>query len=135
MRVISSSDKETRNLGIELGKKFHAGLICLYGDLGAGKTTFVQGLAKGLGVKSRVASPTFTYQRVHKGRVKLYHFDCYRLEKPDTLIIAEIHEALKRNDGIVAVEWAEKIEDFLPVERIDIRIGHKSEKERSINFL
>ena len=134
MRVTSSSDKETQKHGHDLGKKLSSGLICLYGELGAGKTTFVQGLAKGLGVKSKVASPTFTYQRVHKGRVKLYHFDCYRLEKPDTLMLEEIREALKRHDGIVAIEWAEKIEDFLPAERIDIRIEHKSEKERSINY-
>lgn len=134
MRVISSSDKETQKHGMELGKRLSRGLLCLYGELGAGKTTFVQGLAKGLSVKSKVASPTFTYQKIHKGRVKLYHFDCYRLEKPDALLIEEIREALKRNDGIVAVEWAEKIESFLPAERINIRIGHKSEKERSINL-
>lgn len=134
MHLISSSDRKTHDLGMKFGKKLSQGLICLYGELGAGKTTFVQGLAKGLGVRSKVASPTFTYQRIHKGRVKLYHFDCYRLEKPDALLIEEIREALKRNDGIVAVEWAEKIESFLPAERINIRIGHKSENERSINL-
>lgn len=132
MRVISSSDKETRDFGAKLGKKLGNGLICLYGDLGAGKTTFVQGLAKGLGIKSKVASPTFTYQRIHKGRVKLYHFDCYRLEKPDTLILEEISEAIKRNDGIVAVEWAEKIADFLPAKRMEISLEYKNEKTRRI---
>lgn len=134
MRLSSSSDQETQEYGVRLGKKLTKGLICLYGSLGAGKTTFVRGLAKGLGVKSRVSSPTFTYQRIHKGRVKLYHFDCYRLEKPDTLILEELKEALSRNDGVVAVEWAEKIIDFLPKKRLDISFEYKTLACRKIIF-
>lgn len=134
MRLSSSSDKETHEYGVQLGKKLSKGLICLYGSLGAGKTTFVRGLAKGLGVKSRVSSPTFTYQRIHEGRVKLYHFDCYRLEKPDPLILQELVEALARNDGVVAVEWAEKIIDFLPQERLDIALEYETDQRRKITY-
>ncbi len=134
MHLSSSSDKETQEYGVQLGKKLAKGLICLYGSLGAGKTTFVRGLAKGLGVKSRISSPTFTYQRVHKGRVKLYHFDCYRLEKPDQLLVQELTEALVRNDGVVAVEWAEKIIDFLPQQRLDISLEYKTAECRKITY-
>lgn len=116
------SQEETIKFAEKVGNsmKRGSGLICLYGDLGAGKTTFVKGLAKGLGVLTRIQSPTFTYQRIHRGKKKLYHFDCYRVEKIDTLLLQELAEALSKNDGVVAIEWADKIADYLPKKRIEV---------------
>ncbi|MBI5413161.1 tRNA (adenosine(37)-N6)-threonylcarbamoyltransferase complex ATPase subunit type 1 TsaE [Candidatus Peregrinibacteria bacterium] len=110
--------------GKRLGESLKNGLICLFGDLGAGKTTFIRGLADGIGISSRIQSPTFTYQRVHAGKTKLYHFDFYRLDKPDQMMINELFDAIGKQDGVIAVEWAEKIWDFLPEKRTDIRFKH-----------
>jgi tRNA threonylcarbamoyladenosine biosynthesis protein TsaE len=114
MVIRSKSQEETQKLGVEMGKSLKTGLLCLIGELGAGKTTFVRGLAKGMGIKSRIQSPTFTYQRVHTGKKKLYHFDFYRINGPDQLLINDLLEAYSNNDGIVVIEWAEKLSSFFP---------------------
>lgn len=145
MVIRSRSENDTVKLGEELGKKLKRGFLCLYGDLGAGKTTFVRGLAKGMGIRSRVQSPTFTYQRIHRGRGrghgrKLYHFDCYRLSKPDELFIHEVNEAQERGDGVIVIEWAQNIAKFLPRKsisfpRTDIYFECISESSRKIKLL
>lgn len=124
MLIRTRSYKETMEAGKKLGESLKSGLICLFGDLGAGKTTFIRGLSKGLGISSRIQSPTFTYQRVHTGKTKLYHFDFYRLEKPDQMLINEMNDAIGKQDGVIAVEWAEKILDFLPEKRTDVHFKH-----------
>lgn len=148
MVLRSKSDKETQQTAHKLGSKLRngakKGILCLYGDLGAGKTTFVRGLASGLGIKSRVASPTYTYQRVHKGDVNLYHFDCYRTATAATaatesealllLSVNDIQEALDRKDGIVVIEWAQNIQKFLPEDRIDIYLKYIDENTREIKI-
>lgn len=135
MIIKTRSDRETQNLGEKLGSKLKSGFLCLYGELGAGKTTFVRGLAKGLGIRGRVQSPTFTYQRIYRrGGQKLYHFDFYRISKPDPLLIQELHETIERGDGIIAIEWAERITKFLPKERTDIFFTHVDEKTRNIKL-
>lgn len=131
---LSKSQDETKKLAQKLGRQLHRGFICLYGDLGAGKTTFVQGLAKGLGIRSRIQSPTFTYSRVHGTKSKLYHFDCYRLRKTDELFVHELHETLQRGDGVIAIEWAEKIASHLPEKRTDIHFEYINEKTRKITI-
>lgn len=152
-RIIrSKSDKETQELAKKLGREQAQAksLICLYGDLGTGKTTFVRGLATGLGILSRITSPTFTYQRIHKmprkmqraknkflSRNKLYHFDCYRFKTANSkniFLVNNIMEALEKNDGIVVIEWAEYVEKFLPAERIDVRLEYAGENERKISI-
>ena len=131
----STSSADTHTLGVNLGKELKKGLLCLYGDLGAGKTTFIRGLAEGLGVTSRVQSPTFTYQRIHHGpKVILYHFDCYRLTEPDPLIVQEVTEALERGDGIVAVEWAERIDEYLPAVKTTVHFEQLDEAARRITI-
>lgn len=139
MVIRSRSANETVKLGEELGKRLKRGFICLYGELGAGKTTFVRGLAKGMGIRSRVQSPTFTYQRIHRGRGrsgvhgrKLYHFDCYRLSKSDKLFIHEVNEAQERGDGVIVIEWAERIAEFLPKERTNVYLKYENEKTRRV---
>lgn len=124
MKLESKSPDETLRIGEKYGRKVKKGLICLYGPLGAGKTTFIRGLARGLGVKSKIQSPTFTYERIHSGRLKLYHFDCYRISKPDILLINDLHEAIERDDGIIVIEWAERIADALPEKRTEIHIEY-----------
>ena len=137
MTIRSKSDAETREIGFKMGKKLAKGtsvLLCLYGELGTGKTTFIRGLAKGLGITSRIRSPTFTYQRVHLGKPKLYHFDCYRLSKPDELLLHDVHEALENKDGVIAIEWSEKIRHHLPEKHTDIYFEYVDENTREIKI-
>lgn len=134
MKIVSRSDKATMDLGQMVGKRLKKGFLCLYGELGAGKTTFVRGLAKGMGIKSRIKSPTFTYGRIHglDGKFKLYHFDFYRLAKPDELLVAEMLEAWERGDGVIVVEWAEKVAEYLPDMRTEVYFEYIDEMTRKI---
>ena len=112
MEFISHSPAETESLGESWGRAAQCGLvIALSGDLGAGKTQLVRGLARGLGVTTRVHSPTFTLvNEYNSGRLKLFHLDLYRLETPEQLYSAGIEEFLKP-DGVAVIEWAERLED------------------------
>ncbi len=120
---ITHSAEETQRLGESLGKKLAPPqIIAFESDLGGGKTTFIQGLAKGLGIKTKVISPTFVLEKIYpipKKKFSLYHYDVYRLD-PDPLFIGEILE--NANTNIVAIEWAEKIKKYLPKDVIWIKI-------------
>jgi tRNA threonylcarbamoyladenosine biosynthesis protein TsaE len=109
---ISHSPAETEALGEKFGRAAERGLvIALSGDLGAGKTQFVRGLARGVGVTGRVHSPTFTLVNEYGGgRLKLFHLDLYRLETAEQILSAGIEEYLSP-DGVAVVEWAERIAD------------------------
>jgi tRNA threonylcarbamoyladenosine biosynthesis protein TsaE len=109
---ISHSPAETEALGERWGRAATPGLVlALSGDLGAGKTQFVKGLARGLGVTARVHSPTFTLVNEYGGgRLKLFHLDLYRLETPAQILSAGIEEFLSP-DGVAVIEWAERLED------------------------
>ncbi|MGI4791439.1 MAG: tRNA (adenosine(37)-N6)-threonylcarbamoyltransferase complex ATPase subunit type 1 TsaE [Janthinobacterium lividum] len=126
---------ETRALAGHLGALLGAGdVLCLIGDLGAGKTTFTQGLALGLGLPSEepVNSPTFTLVTEHiGGRVPLYHFDVYRLPDSSGLYDLAFDDYLSA-DGVVVIEWADKITDALPSERLDITLAPDSPDTRLI---
>lgn len=101
-----------------------ASTICLYGELGSGKTTFVQGFAKGLGIPSRLLSPTFIIVRRYclvESSGFLYHIDLYRHENEKNLLGLGLSEILADNNSIVLIEWAEKLGSLLPKERIDVR--------------
>lgn len=118
----SSSPDITFALGETLSRLLLPGdILCLDGDLGAGKTKFAQGVAAGLGVKGRVTSPTFNLVNEYRGRVDLYHMDVYRLGSP-----AELEDLGYREyffgDGVTLLEWASLVEDYLPPERLDILI-------------
>lgn len=121
----TSSAEDTRALAASLGRLLHPGdVLCLIGDLGAGKTTFTQGLALGLGLPhdEPVNSPTFTLVAEHPGgRLPLYHFDVYRLPDSSGLYDLAFDEYLD-GDGVVVIEWADKIADALPAERIDVAL-------------
>jgi tRNA threonylcarbamoyladenosine biosynthesis protein TsaE len=107
---ISHSPAETEALGEKFGRAAQSGLvIALSGDLGAGKTQFVKGLARGLGISARVHSPTFTLVNEYGGgRLKLFHLDLYRLETPAQILSAGVGEFLSP-DGVSVIEWAERI--------------------------
>lgn len=107
--IITKSIKETQNFGKEFAAQIKGGgVVCLYGDLGAGKTTLVQGIARGLGIKKRVNSPTFVLIRQYKN---IYHVDLYRLESAKELGLEELWE---NPSNIILIEWPEIIESILP---------------------
>ncbi|MCL5935074.1 MAG: tRNA (adenosine(37)-N6)-threonylcarbamoyltransferase complex ATPase subunit type 1 TsaE [Bacillota bacterium] len=135
--ITTHSPEETKQLGEKMAALLQPGdVICLNGDLGAGKTAFSQGVARGLAVDSWVTSPTFTLINEYEGRLPLYHFDVYRLEGP-----AEMedlgYEEYFYGDGVCLVEWAERVEEVLPQERLDISLtrDESSEEMRQIHFM
>ena len=133
MEYRTKSEKETESLGEELAKSLTSGkVIAFTGDLGAGKTAFTRGLARGLGISDRVTSPTFTIVNEYQGgRLPLFHFDMYRLESSEELFDIGWEDYLRRG-GVCAVEWSEKVSDALPgCIAIDIRRG-EGENDRII---
>ena len=129
MEKVSNSPEETEQLGEALGKKLWPGAVIAYtGDLGAGKTAFTRGLARGLGVSERVTSPTFTIVNEYEGRLPLFHFDMYRLGSSEELFDIGWEDYLARG-GVCAVEWSENVEDALDeCIRVDIRRGAHDEQ-------
>ena len=134
---ISHSATETESLGEDWGRQAQHGLvIALSGDLGAGKTQLVRGLARGLGITARVHSPTFTLVNEYSGgRLRLFHLDLYRLETPEQIRGVGIEEFL-RPDGVTVIEWAERIEngEWQKTESRRVTIDVLSETERRIVY-
>lgn len=132
--LTTKSEKETMDFGRFLGQKAEEGLfLALTGDLGAGKTHFVQGLAEGLGVKGVVGSPTFTIMNLYEdGRLPLKHFDFYRLHSEDDLWNIGWEEY--GEGGVVVVEWADMFPSLIPEESIHINIALSGEEERLITI-
>ena len=126
MRCLETSDAEsTRRVAEELGALLQAGdLVTLSGPLGAGKTTFVQGLARGLGCETSVTSPTFVLMIEHEGDLPLIHVDAYRLENMcyDAIRDAGVLDAVERDDAVTVIEWPERIADFLPAPRFRVTL-------------
>ncbi|MCL5290126.1 MAG: tRNA (adenosine(37)-N6)-threonylcarbamoyltransferase complex ATPase subunit type 1 TsaE [Firmicutes bacterium] len=123
----TSSPEETVRVGKVLGALLEPGdLLCLSGDLGAGKTTFARGVALGLGIKGRVTSPTFILINEYPGKIPMYHMDVYRLDGPAGMDDLGYEEYFYGN-GVTLVEWAEKVEKILPGERMDIYLAPSSE--------
>jgi tRNA threonylcarbamoyladenosine biosynthesis protein TsaE len=130
----SKSPEDTFRLGELLGGLAGPGdIFCLNGDLGAGKTVLAKGVAAGLGVPGRVASPTFTLINEHQGRLPFYHMDVYRLGGPEEM--ADLgYEEYFYGAGVTLVEWAEIIAGVLPGERLDITISGNGEALRTIRL-
>ena len=129
-QISASSIDQTRRLGQTIGAVLHKRiLLAMSGDLGSGKTTFVQGLAKGIGVPDDcyITSPTYTLINEYPGRLPLIHVDLYRISTADEIDDIGLLDIF-REHGVTAIEWAEKITDDLPPERIDIVI-HVAENE------
>ncbi|OUP46057.1 MULTISPECIES: tRNA (adenosine(37)-N6)-threonylcarbamoyltransferase complex ATPase subunit type 1 TsaE [unclassified Pseudoflavonifractor] len=126
MQYITHSPEETRALGRTLAQALQGGAVVAFtGDLGAGKTAFVSGMAEGLGIEERVTSPTFTIVNEYEGgRLPLFHFDMYRLGSADELFHIGWEDYLARN-GVCAVEWSENVDEALDGDtiRVDISRG------------
>ncbi|MDB8553361.1 tRNA (adenosine(37)-N6)-threonylcarbamoyltransferase complex ATPase subunit type 1 TsaE [Turicibacter sanguinis] len=131
--IKTQSVEETQKVAYAIGKWVKPGMILtLEGDLGAGKTTFTKGLAKGLDIKRNVNSPTFTIIKEYQGRLPLYHMDVYRLENGADEIGLDDY---LYGEGVCVIEWASMIEDLLPNERLDIKIFRDGEFGRRIELL
>ena len=137
MEFISHSAEQTRRVGMRLGSLLTEGdLICLIGDLGAGKTTFVQGVAAGWGSLDPVSSPTFVivnvYRRSEGTSQRLYHLDAYRLSSAAEAEDLDLEEMIE--SGPLVVEWAERIQAVLPDEYLWIRLRYVDEGQRDLLF-
>ncbi|MBS5787102.1 MAG: tRNA (adenosine(37)-N6)-threonylcarbamoyltransferase complex ATPase subunit type 1 TsaE [Clostridioides difficile] len=123
-KVYLKDEEATKSYGFKLGELAKKGnIICLLGDLGAGKTTLTQSFAKGLGVDDYVTSPTFTIVNEYDGRIPLYHFDVYRIGSSDEMYDIGYDEYIN-SDGVCIIEWANLIEDILPEEYLSIELKY-----------
>ena len=126
--IISNSAEETEQFGHKLAQQLKPGdVLSFFGDLGSGKTTLIKGICKGLEVKADITSPTFTFIHEYSGRLQVYHFDFYR--------IANSHEVWELGcdeyfygEGICLIEWADRIPDLLPENRIEIHLKNRFQK-------
>lgn len=135
MEIFSRSTEQTRRVGMRLGPLLMPGdVICLEGDLGAGKTTFVQGLAAGWGSLDPVSSPSFVLVNLYRrlGGENLYHLDAYRLSGPSEAVDLDIDELLSR--GALVVEWADRIKAALPSEYLWVSLKWRREMHRDLFF-
>lgn len=128
-----NSEQETQALAEQMATRLHAGdVLTLEGDLGAGKTTFTKSVAKGLGIKRNVNSPTFTILKQYEGRLPLNHLDVYRLANSDEDLG---WDELFYGDAVSIIEWAHLIEEDLPAERLAIQILRLDENARKFTFM
>ncbi len=138
--MITKNERETKKVARMLAQEIikkplktkGAVVIGLQGELGAGKTRFVQGFAKGLGIRQRLTSPTFVLMKKYKN---LYHIDCYRIDKPKDLLDLDFKEIVSNPDNIILIEWAEKVRKILPKDTIWIKFEIINFKERKIKIL
>lgn len=129
---ISRSEAETERIAGDLARTLKPGtFIALEGELGAGKTVFARGLARGLGIEGRITSPTFVLLRSYEGRLPLYHYDVYRIADIGELEDIGFYD-YACGDGVCLVEWADKVASELPGERIEVRIEGEADGQRKI---
>lgn len=131
---VTKSEQETQKLAEKTADKIkNGGVVCLFGELGTGKTVFAKGIAHALGIdKFSIKSPTYTYIREHKNN--LYHIDLYRLDQIDQLLLHEINELIENPKNIIVIEWADRMGEHLPEDRIDIQFKYLDKFTREIIF-
>ena len=123
----TAAPEETRAIGHALGAHVQAGaMLALIGPLGAGKTELAKGVAEGLGVTSVVNSPTFVLMNEHAGRLRLFHIDAYRLNDPEEAVAAGLFDD-RQASGVAVVEWADRLADRLPKERLELTLVPESD--------
>jgi tRNA threonylcarbamoyladenosine biosynthesis protein TsaE len=135
MDFFSRSPEQTRRIGMRLGGTLRAGdLICLQGDLGAGKTTFVQGIAQGWGSLDSVSSPTFILVNVYRrdNGSQLFHMDAYRLDSTPEAEELDLDSMLA--EGALIIEWPERMAGLIPAERLWVNLEHVDDEEREMQF-
>ena len=129
MDYLSHSTEETEEIGRRLAASLHPGdIVAYFGDLGAGKTAFTRGLARGLGCTGRVSSPTFTIVNEYEGDIPLFHFDLYRLGDEEELLDIGWEDYLARG-GVCAVEWSERFSSLLPDQAIPVVLRRHPEED------
>ena len=145
-QITTKNPEETKDFAkvlisewLEINKtKNSSWLVCLYGSLGSGKTTFVQGLAKKLEIKEIVNSPTFLilkkYISSKNNNYTLYHFDCYRISNYQEILDLGWEEIINEGNNIIVIEWPEKIKEILPKKRLDLKFKFVDENTRKISF-
>ncbi len=132
MEILTHTPEETELVGQTLAKTLIPGsVVALYGDLGVGKTAFVRGMARGLGSKDRVTSPTFTIVNEYGGNLELFHFDMYRLKSSDELFDIGWEDYLARG-GVCVVEWSENVSDAFDGSETKVTIDKLSDTDRKI---
>lgn len=130
MEILSTAPEQTIALGRQLGALMNpGGVICVNGQLGAGKTYFAKGLAHGLGVREHVTSPTFTIINEYEGRIPFYHVDAYRLADEDEAFELGLEEYLY-GSGVTLIEWPDRVESLLPDEYLEIFIKQTDESDQ-----
>src|SRR5258706_10342091 len=137
-KIITKSAEETQSEGEKFAALLNpSDIVLLHGDLGAGKTTFTQGLAKGLGINKRIISPTFVIIRSHEisNAKYLYHVDLYRLETENDIKGSGVLEILESKDSIIAIEWPEKLGSLTPKKRWEVNLKHVKNDEREITVI
>lgn len=133
----SSSEEQTKRIAQQLAKKAKSRIFALTGELGAGKTIFAQGFAKGLGIKDKIISPTFVLIRQHqipKSSKTLYHIDLYRLEQLKDTKRLGLEEIWSNPNNIILIEWAEKAQKLLPKNAVKINISKGGNQKRIITL-
>jgi tRNA threonylcarbamoyladenosine biosynthesis protein TsaE len=132
----TKSSAQTKLLGKKLAKKLKPGdILAFYGNLGSGKTTFIQGLALGLNIKRRIISPTFIIVRHYKlEKGNFYHIDLYRTQNVNDLSSVGLDEIISNNENIATIEWAEKLGKLLPQKRYDLNFMYLDENTREIKI-
>ena len=135
MQILSHSALQTLRIARQLAKYLDKGdILCLFGDLGSGKTVFIKGIAAGLGIaQDLVLSPTFVLLREYRGRIPLYHFDLYRLNDPREIAGLGYEEYLY-DEGVAALEWADRLQGLVPAQYLGIDLVIKQETTRRIKF-
>jgi tRNA threonylcarbamoyladenosine biosynthesis protein TsaE len=141
--VITDNFKKTQEFGEKFAATLQGGeVLALYGDLGSGKTTFMQGLAKGLGITRNIISPTFIIMRSYEigtgdkglGTKNLYHLDLYRIANGEQAVDLGLKELMGDPENIVAIEWPDKIENLLPEKRINLYFEYLEDDKRQIRI-
>lgn len=134
MKIYVENVEKTIELGALLGQILESkDVICLDGDLGAGKTHFSKGVALGLEIEDDITSPTFTIVQEYEGRLPFYHFDAYRIANSEEMYYIGFDDYLNK-EGVIIIEWSKLIEDVLPDERMDIEISYALEGGRYFEF-
>ena len=132
LKINTNNTEETEKLGYNIGKLLKGGeIICMDGDLGVGKTTMTKSLAKGLDIDDHITSPTFTIVNEYEGRLKLYHFDVYRISDVEEMYDLGYEEYFY-SGGVCIIEWSNLIKEILPKERLTIEIKRIDEVSREI---
>lgn len=148
IQYLTNNSLQTKRIGKEFAKKIlklpfekKAAVICLVGDLGGGKTTFLQGFAKGLGIKERILSPSFVIMRkfqIPKIKTQIskfrnfYHIDCYRIKKPKSILDLGFKKIISDPQNIIAIEWANQVQRIIPQEAIWIQFDYLGKNKRKI---